>query len=171
MPLADYRCPDCGTVYRDVYFSSEKGAIASAPQCQENVCQNPMNDGYEGRLLEWIPQVGAIDAKEPFQRFSVYQDGKKVTIDSLHKMRQIEKDSEQRYINGEGEPLRFRAYSQNTSNTDVSSFGEAGTVGAGSTARHYDSGQAPQKKKNIAVKRHGEKAPRVRTGDSALPLK
>jgi hypothetical protein len=160
VPLADYRCATCGALKQDVYFTAARGAVASTPSC--DACANQM---------AWIPQVGAIDAKEPFQRFSIYQDGQKVEIDSLHKMRQIEKESEQRYINGEGEPLRFRAYSQNTSNTDVSSFGEAGKVGAGSTARSYDSGQQPKKKANISVKRHGEKAPTVRRGHSALPLK
>lgn len=163
MPLADYRCPLCGHVWRDVYFSCAVGATLSAPECHGHL--------PEAVLTHWIPQVGAIDAKEPFQRFSVYQDNQRVEIDSLHKLRQVERTSEQRYIDGEGEPLRFRAYAQNSSNLDSSSFGDKGTVGGGSTGRSYDNGQAPQKKANIGVKRHGQKRPTVARGTSALPLK
>lgn len=81
------------------------------------------------------------------------------TIDSTHKMRLIEKDSEQRYRDGEGEPLRFRMLSQNRSNKDVGAFGTEGSIGD----RHYDSGKAPEKKSNIGIERHGQKKPRIKT--------
>lgn len=158
MPLADYRCPGCpGVVVRDHYFPMAAGASASAPLCPVCAC-----------YMDWIPQVGAIDAKEPFQRFEVLRqvptrDGlvqQRETIDSVHKLRQIEKDSEQRYANGEGEPLRFRVYNQNASNMDSNSFGESGTIGG----RSYDSGQAPQKKQNLGVRRHGTKKPKIPAG-------
>lgn len=39
-------------------------------------------------------------------------------VDSLHAMRQIERQTEQMHRNGEGQPLVWRDYSQNRSNFD-----------------------------------------------------
>jgi hypothetical protein len=107
-----------------------------------------------------------------FQKFTVHRlgpDGQQheETIDSLHTLRAIEKDSEQRYRDGEGEPLRFRGYAQDASNMDVSAFGSAGTIGD----RTYDSGSAPQKK--MPVTRHGATKPKVKVArhGGASPLK
>lgn len=170
MPLADYRCPDCTQVAHDIPFRMIVGAIASAPDCPD--CGAPM---------EWIPQA-AFDMKTDgeggrgFQKFEVSRlvptkDGQvQVTeqIDSLHRLRQIEKDSEQRFRNGEGEPLRFRGYAQNRSNMDVGSFGTEGTIGG----RAYDSGKAPSKRKQMPVTRHGTTKPTVRVarGGGVSPL-
>jgi hypothetical protein len=156
MPLADYQC-DCGFWVADHYFPSAVGATASAPRCP--ACSIP---------LHWLPNVQAMDAKEPFQRFAVTRQvqthagmvQQQEVIDSTHRLRQLEKDSEQRYRNGEGEPLRFRAWSQDHSNRDVGSFGTEGQIGD----RAYDSGKAPTKKANIQTRRHGGQAPRRATG-------
>jgi hypothetical protein len=153
------RCPACGLLDLFTY----RAADVDDPHLWPMVCP-----GCGAAHLERAPQPGdfAIDAKEPFQRFTFYRQqpdraGHLVqveeTIDSLHKVRAIEKDSEQRYIDGEGEPLRFRGYSTSASNRDVPGFGREGTIGG----RAYDSGQQPAKKPNIDVTRHGQQKPRI----------
>lgn len=159
MPLHDYRCTECGTRLFDVYRSIAEGARARLPLCPD--CQCPMG---------WIPQVGAMDAKEPFQAYTVARDlydknpltgdterhQRIERIDSLHTMRKIERDSEQRFRNGEGEPMRFRMLSTDRSNKDVGSFGREGQIGA----QHYDSGNPPvQKSGRVSVTRHGVHKP------------
>jgi hypothetical protein len=42
-----------------------------------------------------------------------------VTVDSLKKLRDIERDSEQRFRDGEGQPVVWRRWSQDKSNQDV----------------------------------------------------
>jgi hypothetical protein len=44
--------------------------------------------------------------------------GNPVLIDSLHKLRQVERQSEQDYRNGEGQPMVWRHYAQEGSNRD-----------------------------------------------------
>lgn len=168
LPLADYTCPcSPGIVYEDIPFASALGAARSAPICQICEC-----------LMEVIPQAN-FDLKtdgeggQGFQKFTVHRqvptkDGlvqREEQIDSIHKLRQIEKDSEQRYRNGEGEPLRFRAYAQDRSNRDRSSFGASGTIGG----RSYDSGIAPSGKQRaqLGVARHGTRKPKVQVARGA----
>ncbi len=76
-----------------------------------------------------IPRV-AVDAKEPFAQFSIdvlQPDGSHKTehIGSLRKLRQIEHASEQAHRNGEGAPLVWRDYSNDRSNFDKHTLGEA----------------------------------------------
>ena len=107
MALHDFWCQVCGQVLVDVNVPIALGAQAGAPlHCD--------------RKTAWIPQVGRMDAYEPFQEFEA-RDGQNnlVTVDSLHKLRQIEADSEQRYRNGEGQPIVWRRWSQDASNRDV----------------------------------------------------
>lgn len=133
--------------------------------------------------MRWRVPVVAMDAKEPGSRFTVMRDvydrnpetgnmerfQRPEVIDSTHTMRRIEQDSEQRFRNGEGEPMRFRALSQNRSNLDSGSFGTEGQIGE----QHYDSGLTPQKKPNVEVRRHGQKKPRIAVARHAgsSPLK
>ena len=74
--------------------------------------------------MVWIPQIRTMDALEPFQEFEVY-DGRnqKVTIDSLHKLRKVERESEQAAANGEGQAMHWRMWSQDRSNRDVNTHG------------------------------------------------
>jgi hypothetical protein len=162
MPRADYRCPlQPEHEIRDWYFPAALGAVAAAPLCAD--CEV---------VMEWIPfsnfdMKSDGDGDKGFQKFDVTRvvptrTGEQQvteTIDSLHKLRKIEADSEQRYRNGEGEPLRFRGYAQDRSNMDRGAFGTAGSIGD----RTYDSGKTPQKKPNISVTRHGQHKPRVPT--------
>lgn len=95
-----------------------------------------------------------------FRKFSIMVQGQRVEIDSLHTMRRVEQESEQRYRNGEGEPIRFRMWNQDASNKDANSFGEAGTIGE----QAYASGQQPQKSGKIGVRRHGGDRPTIAVG-------
>ena len=106
MALHDFWCQTCGQVLVDVNIPIALGAVRGAPL-------------HCGRPAAWIPQVGRMDAYEPFQEF-VARDGqnREVLVDSLHKLRQIERASEQDYRNGEGQPIVWRSYSNDRSNRD-----------------------------------------------------
>lgn len=76
----------------------------------------------------WIPRVGAMDLGGSFQSFTTevrQPDGtyRPVTIDSLAKLRSIERATEIAARNGEGEALRFRMWSHDRSNGDANAFG------------------------------------------------
>ena len=171
MPWTDYLCSSCGAEQTVVYSATDVDSINWPPRCA--ACAEP--------LTEYAScPAPAVDAKEPFSRFSVHRqvptrDGLmqvEETIDSVHKLRQLEKDSEQRYRDGEGEPLRFRVYNQDASNMDVNSFGTEGSIGG----RSYDSGKAPTPpRKNLGVVRHGQQRPEVSIGpglrNAVSPLK
>ena len=109
MALHDFYCQTCGQVFVDVNVPIAIGAQAGAPE-------------HCGRPVAWMPQVGRMDAGSGpgFTAFEA-RDGQNqpVTIDSLHKLRQIEAQSEQQYRNGEGQPIVFRAWANDPSNKHV----------------------------------------------------
>lgn len=108
MSLHDFACPHCGAQIEDYNVPASVGATAGAPCCP-NGCG----------LTDWIPKIRFIDAKEPFQRFEVTDGrGLPVVVDSLHRLRQIERDSERDARNGLGQQMVWRDYSQDRSNTD-----------------------------------------------------
>jgi hypothetical protein len=128
VPTHDYQCPSCGAVSRNVY-----SRLYTLPEPR-------VRDGYRvtqdferptcgtcGDPLVIIPPRVAVDAYEPFGEFSTsVEDGRggyrTEHIDSLAKLRKVERESEQRYRNGEGRPMAWRAYSQDRSNRDVHSL-------------------------------------------------
>ena len=117
MPLHDYRCPVDGTILRDQWRTVAEGAEARLPLCQLCLCV-----GSETRMRP-IPNVGHMDAKEPFQRFETFDgQNRRVVVDSLKTLRRIEKESEQQFKNGTGQPIVFRAYSNDPSNMDTSAL-------------------------------------------------
>ena len=110
MPRHDYYCGVCGQVLVDVYRSVHEGAQATPPLH----CARPM---------AWLPQTTAMDVGgvkgASFQAFTTTDGrGQRVTIDSLRKLRQVERESEVAYRNGEGQPMVFRRWAQNESNRD-----------------------------------------------------
>src|SRR4051812_27665987 len=110
MALHDY--VHCGRVLFDVFRSVQEGASARPPACPE--CGEPM---------DWIPQVGAMDAFEPNAEFTTVDgQGNSRTIESFAQMRALERESEQQYRNGEGQPLRFRRLHQHRTNREVNTF-------------------------------------------------
>jgi len=110
-PLFDYQCIPCGTKAVDIYRSVREGATFDPPQCES--CLEPM---------QWIPQVGGIDLLD----FDCY-DGRnqKVHVSGLKQLRRIEKESEVHARNGEGQPMVWRKYSQDSSNVHVSTLGKS----------------------------------------------
>lgn len=118
MALHDFWCQTCGQVLVDVNVPIAIGATAGAPT-------------HCGRPAAWIPAVGRMDAYEPFQEFET-RDGQNrpVTVDSLHKLRAIERQSEQQFRDGEGQPLVWRSYSNDRSNRDVHALHPGWTGGA-----------------------------------------
>ncbi len=132
--MHDYVCDRCGHALTDVYRPVSVRASDDRPKCP-HCC----------RLMDWIPQVGRMDAYEPNAEFDhVLKDGTTVHIDSLAKLRAVERDSEQRARNGEGEQLRWRDYSQDKSNTDAHSFAKSLTDPHGDIAAR-NAGIAAQK--------------------------
>lgn len=164
MALHDFVCPTCGFILQDQYRSLAVGATGDRPTCP--ACGAPE--------MEWIVPVVAMDVGgvkgAAFRAFTVDVDGTAQVIDSLHTLRKVERDSEQRFRNGEGEPMRFRMWNNDRTNKDVHSFGTAGTIGE----QTYDSGQAPQQKSGrVSITRHGVKPPKVTVARHAgqSPLK
>ena len=137
------------------YRTADVGGPDWPPRCTQ--CDTPMEMAPQEMRLD-LKSDGGTD--QSFQKFSISVDGKPVLIDSLHKLRQVEKESEQRYRNGEGEPIRFRMWNQTASNKDVHTFGEQGTIGD----QTYSSGERPAKSGKVAVRRHGETKPTVKLG-------
>ena len=109
MALHDFWCQVCGQLLVDVNVPISIGAQAGAPL-------------HCGRKTNWIAQVGRMDASSGpgFTAFEA-RDGMNnlVTVDSLKKLRDIERDSEQRFKDGEGQPVVWRRWSQDSSNRDV----------------------------------------------------
>jgi hypothetical protein len=114
MALHDYQCPACGYLREDVNVPIAIGATNGAPTCP--TCIEPGSGGL-ARRMAWIPQVGRMDAYEPFQEFQVFDgQGRSVTVESMAQMRRIERESEQQARNGEGQQMVWRAYSNDDSN-------------------------------------------------------
>ncbi len=112
MALHDFQCPDCGHVTVDHFIPVSQRAS------EANLCCAAC-----GVALVWIPQVGRMDALEPFQKFSAHirqPDGseKLTEIGSLSQMRRIERQSEQAARNGEGQQMVWRDYSNDRSNRE-----------------------------------------------------
>lgn len=122
MPNHDYRCPECATILRDQYRTIEQGGSAHPPRCPHCFA-----------MMVWIIPRPRMDLRsdgegrsgQTFQKFFA-RDGRNhlVEIDSVHKLRQVENESEQLARNGEGQVVRFRAYEQDRSNMSVNVFGE-----------------------------------------------
>lgn len=126
MALHDYYCAACGQVAIDVSRAASIGAQADPPRH----CDQPM---------VWIPFTRAMDIggvkTAGFRGFTTTDGrGQPVHVDSLHKMRQVEKDAEQAYRNGEGQPMVFRRWAQDRSNADAPTL-----------SKDYYGGEAPTK--------------------------
>lgn len=154
-----FACPVCGVLTLLVYRVADLDRMAWPPGCLDPDCSG---------ILELAPQPGdfAMDVGgvkgAAFRKFTVDVDGRPTEIDSLHTLRRVERESEQRYRNGEGEPLHFRMWHQDRSNRDVNTFGEAPTPPL-------------EKSGKVSIRRHGETrpdlplGPGLRRAASALP--
>lgn len=111
MPLHDYFCSICRTVTPNVYVPVTVGGPAGAPR-------------HCGQPMTWIPAAPAThygDVKGAgFKAFDTTDGrGQPVRIDSLQKLRRVEREAEQMYRDGVGQPMVFRHYAQDQSNRDA----------------------------------------------------
>jgi hypothetical protein len=114
-------CESCGWTLKEQYRSVQEGGSAHPPICE---CGQPMI---------WIVPRPRFDVRtdgegksgNTFQKFSI-RDGlnRVVEIDSLHKLREVERESEKMAADGIGQPIRFRGYAQDHSNMAVNTFGD-----------------------------------------------
>jgi hypothetical protein len=101
------------TVVVDQYRSVEEGAIANPPRCPE--CGQPMDFIYATTAMD----VGGVKGAG-FKAFDTFDGrGRPVRIENLRALRKLEKESEQQYRDGAGQPLTFRMWSQGDSNRDA----------------------------------------------------
>jgi hypothetical protein len=110
MALHDFFCGQCGQVLVDIHVPVAIGATAGAPE-------------HCGAKTTPIPAVGSMDIgavkTAGFHGFETTDGrGNPVLVDSLHKLRQVERESEQAYRNGEGQPMVWRKWAQDGSNAD-----------------------------------------------------
>ena len=127
MPIHDVACGVCGVVLHDQYMP-----LYTLPEPRRVdgyvVRQDFRRPIHCGEAMTIIPPRVTMDALEPMQEFAVTvedgQGGHRVeVIDSLAKLRRVERESEQRYKNGEGRPMVWRDYSQDRSNRDAHTLG------------------------------------------------
>jgi len=90
----------------DQYVPVQVGASEGAPPCP--TCGQPMTWVAAAPALHYGDVKGAA-----FRAFDTTDGrGQPVHIDSLAKLRKVEKEAEQAFRNGEGQPMVFRAWSQ-----------------------------------------------------------
>lgn len=120
MALHNFVCPRCGVIARDIYVPITEGARAAEARL---FCRHCAEGAHVGVHLEWIPQIGRMDASsgpsfKSFQTFDAFNKTK-ITISSLHQLRALERESEQRARDGEGQHVVWPAYSNEPSNMDT----------------------------------------------------
>lgn len=162
MAVHDFFCGVCGQVLVDVNVPVAIGATAGAPlHCDQKTSA--------------IPGIGAMDIggvkTAGFRGFTTTDGrGNPVHVDSLHKLRQVERDAETAHRNGEGQPMVWRRYAQDKSNHDQPTL-----------SKGYYGGDAPspaaKSRFGGSLKKHGESTPDSSFGPgvsdanaSALPM-
>jgi hypothetical protein len=124
VPYHDLYCPACGEIHTNVFLPL---VTLPEPVYEHGFLTTTRVDfpSHCGRRMSYIPPRVAMDTFTPFSTEIRQPDGsyKSVAVDSLATMRRIERESEQRAKNGEGEAIRFRMWSNDRSNGDVNTFG------------------------------------------------
>jgi hypothetical protein len=161
MSLHDFRCPLCDRIARDINVPIAVGALHAEIPCP--ACHTAM---------EWIPGIGLMDAANgpSFVGFDT-MDGRNqpVHIDSLQKLRTVERESESMAKNGDGQQMVWRRFSNDASNVHQHTLKE--------TPAGTPTEAAKRKFGRSTMKTHGETAPNTDYGPgvsdantSALPL-
>jgi hypothetical protein len=141
MAWHDFWCQLCGQVLVNVDVPAAIGARLGAPL-------------HCGQPTSWLPAVGRMDASSGpgFEAFDAYDgQNRPVRVDSLKKLRDIERQSEVDARNGLGQPIVWRRFSQDRSNHDVHSLAP--------TFHQERPDPAYVKKFAPAIKRDGAEAP------------
>lgn len=95
---------------------AEKDEFCSACGDMIRVGMWPFCDGTSGKHV-WTSE------RHIFKPFVTEVGGKQVVIDSIQAAARVERETMQRYRNGEGAPMVFRAFHQDKSNFDVNALG------------------------------------------------
>lgn len=145
MPVLDLHCLVCGCESPNTHLPLftlpvprlTDGYLVTQDFTRPTCCGQPMANH---------PPVVAVDAYEPFQKFSTTVEdgrgGQRVEqITSLASLRRVERESAQRHRNGEGRPMVWRDYSQDRSNRDVHTLGPDPSLRP--TPRTTANGKAP----------------------------
>ena len=121
MARHDFRCGDCGYLWRDVVIPTSLGAQAGAPDCPR--CEVSVR-------MDWIPAIGRMSLFGEFEKFTTQIEDpaapsgyREVAVSTLADIRRIERESEQAERNGEGRKMVWRDYSQDHSNQQVHTLG------------------------------------------------
>src|SRR5258705_12781857 len=113
MPSNWYTCQRCGWLGLLTYTVAMTDDPGWPPVC--GVC----SDGSGDAVLELAPQPGdfsmdlrtdgegSAGGNRPFQKFTTVVNGRREVIDSLHTLRQVDSDNQQRNPNRHGEPGPF----------------------------------------------------------------
>lgn len=128
MARHDFFCDVCGTPYPDVNVPATVGASRFGACCLS--CGTDRHFVYLTPIpairLSLFSDGGHTGGASDFQKFTLPVEDpsspsgwRDVTVSSLADIRRLEKESEQRARNGEGQVLRWRDYSQDRSNRDV----------------------------------------------------
>lgn len=137
-----------------MYRSIVVGALGRKEYC----------DRCAGTMV-WLPQVGRMEAGggpggfDPFTTEVLQPDGshKTVVVSTLSDIRRLERETEVRARNGEGQAMRWRDYSQDHSNQHTHLFGESPALTPSKEALA---------KFGPAITRHGETEPEAALGPS-----
>lgn len=117
MLVRTYEC--CGTVR-----STESERIPLCGFCRGPMTWKQTRDYVRAAHVPKFGEAPALDYNQTKGRVApIGEHG--VEVNSLRDIRRIERESEQRYRDGVGEPYVFRLYSQDSSNRDVGTLGDA----------------------------------------------
>lgn len=108
MPVHDLSCPNCDYSLPDQYFPRLEFVPPNCPTC------------LIALQREWTTNR----MHRTFEKFEFVEGNERIEIDSLSKLRDVERVSEQAYKEGRGRPFVWRQFSQDNSNMDRNVFGE-----------------------------------------------
>lgn len=117
-----YFCPDGHTQQELITASRFPPGTAVDIRCQ--VC---------GAKMDYFPEGARVSLMS--EDFSIDVGDGPLRLRSITEIRNFERESHQRYANGEGAPYNLRVFSQDRSNEDKNTFGESPRVPFSKTNR------------------------------------
>jgi hypothetical protein len=110
-----YHCPNGHSQEETISVARFPVGMPVLITCQ--VCAEPMDYFPEGARTSLMKEDFSIDVGHG-----------PIRLRSISEIRAFERESHQRYANGEGAPYNLRAFSQDDSNRDRNTFGESPRV-------------------------------------------